>query len=180
MNAESLRDGGLLGDARRDTEDEAVPGLQGAQVAPTDGSPARRTKLLTDIYNTCTFTMHVTDPSDFKEAVKSKAWREAMDDEINSIISNDTWELCDLPDGKKAIGLKWIFKTKFNSEGKIQKLKARVVAKGYSQRPGIDYEEVFSPVARMETVRMVLALAAHSGWEVFHFDVKSAFLNGDI
>lgn len=84
------------------------------------------------------------------------------------------------PTDQKIIGLKWIFKTKYRADGEIQKYKARIVAKGYSQEQGVDYDEVFSPVARIETVRMLLALAAHRRWKVYHLDVKSAFLNGDI
>jgi hypothetical protein len=76
--------------------------------------------------------------------------------------------------------LKWVFKVKRDPAGNIVKHKARLVAKGYAQREGVDFDEVFAPVARMETVRVLLALAAHSGWEVHHMDVKSAFLNGKL
>ncbi|GJY53377.1 zinc finger, CCHC-type containing protein [Tanacetum coccineum] len=81
---------------------------------------------------------------------------------------------------QKAIGLKWVFKTKRDAEGKIIKYKARLVAKGYVQEQGIDFDEVFAPVARIETVRLILALAAYHGWQVHHLDVKSAFLHGDL
>jgi hypothetical protein len=85
-----------------------------------------------------------------------------------------------LPPGKRPIGLKWVFKLKKNAEGEIIKYKARLVAKGYVQKQGIDFEEVFAPVARLDTVRMILALAANRGWQVHHLDVKTAFLNGDL
>ena len=85
-----------------------------------------------------------------------------------------------MPKGQKAIGLKWVFKLKKDPDGKIVKHKARLVAKGYAQVQGVDFEEVFAPVARIETVRVLLALAAKGGWEVHHMDVKSAFLNGDL
>lgn len=107
-------------------------------------------------------------------------WREACEDEITSIKKNKTWTLVDLPLGCKAIGLKWIFKIKRNTDGSIKKFKARLVAKGYVQRHGIDFEEVFAPVARMETVRVIVALAASNGWEIHHLDVKTAFLHGDL
>ena len=85
-----------------------------------------------------------------------------------------------LPDGHKVIDLKWIFKLKRDSSGKVTKHKARLVAKGYVQEHGIDCEEGFAPVTRMETVRLLLALAAKNSWQVHHLDVKTAFLNGDI
>jgi hypothetical protein len=103
-----------------------------------------------------------------------------MDSEIESIEKNNTWELTTLPKGSKAIGVKWIYKTKFNEMGKIEKYKRRLVAKGYTQKYGIDYNEVFAPVARWDTIRTVLACAASKGWCVFQLDVKSAFLHGDL
>ena len=86
----------------------------------------------------------------------------------------------DLPDKQKAIGLKWVFKIKKDPSGKVVKHKARLVAKGYAQVQGVDFNEVFAPVVRIETVRVILALAAQGGWQVHHMDVKSAFLNGDL
>ncbi|KAF0933840.1 hypothetical protein E2562_019294 [Oryza meyeriana var. granulata] len=86
----------------------------------------------------------------------------------------------DLPPGHRPIGLKWVFKLKRDEQGAIVKHKARIVAKGYIQQQGIDYDEVFAPVAQMESVRMLLAVAAQRGWLVHHMDVKSAFLNGEL
>ncbi|CAJ2660326.1 unnamed protein product [Trifolium pratense] len=103
-----------------------------------------------------------------------------MDAEIKAIEDNNTWELSVLPEGMKAIGVKWIYKTKYNEMGQIDKHKARLVAKGYTQKYGIDYSEVFAPVARWETIRTVLALAASKGWCVYQLDVKSAFLHGEL
>jgi hypothetical protein len=120
------------------------------------------------------------DPSTYEEAAKFEIWRKAMDQEIESIEKNDTWELTDLPSGGKKIGVKWIYKTKYNEAGKIEKYKARLVAKGYSQQHGIDYNEVFAPVARWDTIRTILALAASKGWDVYQLDVKSAFLHGEL
>lgn len=120
------------------------------------------------------------DPVTFKEAVKYQKWKEAMNLEMRAIERNDTWELTLLPKEAKAIGLKWLFKTKLNEKGEVDKCKARLVAKGYSQQAGVDYTEVFAPVARWDTIRMILALAASKDWKVFQLDVKSAFLHGEI
>ena len=128
----------------------------------------------------CAFALFVTDPTNVESAINNEVWRRAMQEEIDAIERNGTWKLDDLPEGKKAISLKWIFKTKFNSDGTIQKHKARLVARGCIQEHGIDYEETFSPVARFETVRVILALAAQMQWTIFQFDVKSAYLNGEL
>ncbi|CAA7032829.1 unnamed protein product [Microthlaspi erraticum] len=124
--------------------------------------------------------MIISDPTSFQEAVKHQKWREAMNAEMNSIEKNQTWSLVSLPDGAKAIGVKWIYKTKFNELGEVDKFKARLVVKGYAQEYGVDYTEVFAAVARMDTVRMILAVAAHKGWTVYQLDVKSAFLHGKL
>ena len=120
------------------------------------------------------------DPIDFENAVKEEKWRKAMDDEIDSIKRNDTWEIFDLPDGQQTIGIKWVFKTKLKENGKVEKYKTRLVAKGYKQQHGIDYTEVFSPVGRYDTIRLVVALAEQNSWEIFQLDVKSAFLHGHL
>jgi hypothetical protein len=103
-----------------------------------------------------------------------------MDDELESIRDNNTWKLVDLPNNHKAIGLKWVYKIKKGAEGKLVKHKARLVAKGYVQEQGVDFEEVFAPVARMESVRLLMALATQESWKLHHMDVKSAFLNGEL
>jgi hypothetical protein len=120
------------------------------------------------------------EPVSHVDAVKEKGWREAMVEELASIEENGTWEMTSLPPGHRAIGLKWVYKLKRDANGEVVKHKARLVAKEYVQRQGVDFEEVFAPVARMETVRMLLALAAHHGWPVHHMDVKTAFLNGEL
>lgn len=120
------------------------------------------------------------DPCSFEEAAVEEKWRKAMDCEMESIEKNETWQLTPLPTGAKKIGVKWVFKTKLNENGEVDKYKARLVAKGYAQQHGIDYNEVFAPVARWDTIRTVLALAAQKGWSVYQLDVKSAFLHGDL
>lgn len=124
--------------------------------------------------------MTESDPVRFDEAVKDDVWREAMESEIKSIEKNNTWELTALPDGFTPIGVKWVYKTKLNEDGEVDKHKARLVAKGYAQCYGIDYTEVFAPVARLDTIRSIIAVAAQSSWEIFQLDVKSAFLHGEL
>uniref|UniRef100_A0A2N9IT68 CCHC-type domain-containing protein n=1 Tax=Fagus sylvatica TaxID=28930 RepID=A0A2N9IT68_FAGSY len=124
------------------------------------------------------------DPSTFQEAIESSEkdkWMEAMVEENESLSKNKTWELTELPKGKKPIGCKWVFKKKeavLEKEG--ERFKARLVAKGYSQRHGIDYDEVFSPVVRHTSIRVVLALVADQDLELEQLDVKTAFLHGNL
>lgn len=100
------------------------------------------------------------DPVKFGDATKEGKWREAMKHKIQSIEKNQTWELVDLPSQAKKIRVKWVYKTKLNREGKVEKCKARLVPKGYSQTEGIDYTEVFAPVAHWGIIRSILAVAA--------------------
>ena len=103
-----------------------------------------------------------------------------MDSEIAAIEMNNSWELTDLPKEHKTIGLKWVYKTKLNENGEIDKYKARLVAKGYKQEFGVDYKEVFAPIARLDTIRLVLATTAQNSWPVYQLDVKSTFLHGEL
>jgi hypothetical protein len=123
--------------------------------------------------------MSTREPCSFAEAEQDDAWRATMQEEIDSVERNRTWELADLPQGHRAITLKWVYKLKRNEAGEIVKHKARLVARGFVQHEGIDFDEVFASVARLESLRL-LALAAQEGWQVHHMDVKSAFLNGDL
>lgn len=100
--------------------------------------------------------------------------------EIDAIEKNNTQELTTLPPDAKKIGVKWIYKTKLNEKGQIEKYKARLVAKGYSQQYGINYNEVFAPVARWDTIRTILSLAACNNWSGYQLDVKTAFLHGEL
>jgi hypothetical protein len=103
-----------------------------------------------------------------------------MTEEISSIKENNTWDLVNLPVGHRPIGLKWVYKLKKNPSGEIVKHKTRLVAKGYVHKVGVDFDEVYAPVARLDSVRMLLALAAPEKWMVHYMDVKSVFLNGDL
>ncbi len=115
--------------------------------------------------------MSVTDddPRTVKEAMDSedgKLWKEAMVDEMASLHKNEAWDLVELPTGRKPIGSKWVFKKKTNAEGKVEKYKARLVAKGYSQVPRIDFGDIFSPIAKVTSIRLLLSVAATFDFEV--------------
>jgi hypothetical protein len=103
-----------------------------------------------------------------------------MDEEYSTLMDNNTWDLVPLPKGRKLVRCRWIYRTKIAADGEINKYKSQLVAKGYSQVHGIDYTETFAPVAKMDSIRLVLAIAASRRWEVHHMDVKSAFLHGDL
>lgn len=103
-----------------------------------------------------------------------------MEAEMESIRASNTWDHATLPAGHRAIGLKWVFKVKRDPAGNIVNHKARLVAKGYAQRQGVDFDEVFAPVGRLETVGLLLAVAAQRQWTVHHMDVRLAFLNCEL
>ena len=102
----------------------------------------------------------------------------AMNEELDQIEKNETWDLVPRPKNKNIIGTKWVFKNKMNEDGQVIKNKARLVCKGYAQVEGIDFEETFAPVARLEAIGMFLAFASHKKLKVYQMDVKSSFLNG--
>lgn len=120
------------------------------------------------------------EPWDYNEAKSLKVWVDSCKEKLNSIEKNNTWILVDIPKGFKPIGLKWVFKIKRNADGSISKYKARLVAKDYVQRHDIDYDKIFAPVARIETIRMIIAIAASKEWPIHHLDVKTAFLHGEL
>jgi len=101
-----------------------------------------------------------------------------MQEEIYAIEKNNTWELTTLRPSQRTINVKWVYKIKHTTDGRIERYKARLVAKGYKQKYGVDYEEVFAPVARLDMMRMLISLAAHHIWKIYQLDVKSTFLNG--
>jgi len=122
-------------------------------------------------------------PTTIEEAYSSPdadLWKEAVRSEMNSVMSNVTWEIVDRPYGCKPIGCKWVFKKKLRPDGTIERYKARLVAKGYTQKEGEDFFDTYSPVARLTTIRVLLSLAASYGLIVHQMDVKTAFLNGEL
>ncbi|GKD68078.1 retrovirus-related pol polyprotein from transposon TNT 1-94, partial [Tanacetum coccineum] len=120
------------------------------------------------------------EPKKLIEALKEEGWIIAMQEELNQFERNKVWALVPKPHGKTIIGTKWIWKNKMDKKGIVIKNKARLVSQGYNQQEGIDYEETFAPVARLEAIRIFLAYAAYMGFMVYQMDVKSAFLNGKI
>ncbi|RVW80368.1 Retrovirus-related Pol polyprotein from transposon TNT 1-94 [Vitis vinifera] len=129
------------------------------------------------------FTSSITDiqvPQNIQEAFKYPKWKAAVDEEVRALEKNGTWEITDLPRGKKPVGCKWIFTVKYKADGNVDRYKARLVAKGFTQSYGIDYQETFAPVAKLNTVRVLLSLAANLDWSLHQLDVKNAFLNGDL
>jgi hypothetical protein len=119
-------------------------------------------------------------PTCFEEAIQKKEWADAMTEEYQSIIKNDVWEIVPRPKSKDVVSSKWLFKIKHAADGSIEKYKARFVARGFSQKEGIDYEETFAPVARYTSIRTIIALAAKMKWTLHQMDVKTTFLNGVI
>jgi len=119
-------------------------------------------------------------PRDWNEAKHDPKWREAMLEELRALEKNKTWDIVKLPMGKKAVSCKWVFTVKQTPEGKVERYKARLVARGYSQTYGIDYDETFAPVAKMSTVRTLVSCAANFGWPLYQLDVKNAFLHGEL
>jgi hypothetical protein len=125
----------------------------------------------------------IDDPTSSKEVMKSEnslKWREAMEEELRSMSSNDVWDLVEIPDGAKRVGCKWVFKMKYDSKEKIERFEVSLVAKGYTQREEIDYTETFSHVSKKDSFKIVMALVAHYDLELHQMDVKTAFLNGDL
>uniref|UniRef100_A0A2N9FF82 Leucine-rich repeat-containing N-terminal plant-type domain-containing protein n=1 Tax=Fagus sylvatica TaxID=28930 RepID=A0A2N9FF82_FAGSY len=123
-------------------------------------------------------TLH--EPHTFREASSDPLWQQAMKEELDALLKTGTWDLVDLPAGKSAIGCKWVYKIKTRSDGTVDRYKARLVAKGFTQEYGIDYEETFAPVARLSSVRTLIAVSASRHWPLFQMDVKNAFLNGEL
>ncbi|GJW50006.1 ribonuclease H-like domain, reverse transcriptase, RNA-dependent DNA polymerase [Tanacetum coccineum] len=131
---------------------------------------------------TCLFACFLSqeEPKKVSQALADESWVEAMQEELLQFKLQEVWVLCDLPEGKRVIGTKWVFRNKRDERGTIIKNKARLVAQGYRQEEGVDYDEVFAPVARIEAIRLFLAFASFMGFIVYQMDVKSAFLYGNI
>ena len=119
-------------------------------------------------------------PRSIEEAIKISDWREVVFEEMKALKKNETWEICSLPKGVVPVGYKWVFTVNHKSDGTLERFKARLVAKGYPQTYEINYLETFAPVAKVNTVRVLLSLAARNDWSLHQMDVKNAFLNGEL
>ena len=114
----------------------------------------------------CSLITAIFEPKSYSEAIKDPKWQNAMADEIAALESNQTWSLTSLPSHKKAIGCKWVYRIKYKADGTVERYKARLVAKGFTQQEGLDFTDTFSPVAKMTSVKTVLAIAAVKGWHL--------------
>ncbi|GJY64603.1 retrovirus-related pol polyprotein from transposon TNT 1-94 [Tanacetum coccineum] len=145
------------------------------------GSLNQRT-LRSQVQNQSNFFCFVSsiEPKNIKEAIQNESWSMAMQEELNQFKTNDVWSLVPPPKNQTIIGTKWVFKNKLDENGVVSRNKARLVAQGYNQQEGIDFDETYAPVARLESIRILLAYACAHDFKLFQMDVKSAFLNGFI
>jgi Reverse transcriptase (RNA-dependent DNA polymerase) len=193
----------IIEDATNNEMDPIVEGMQTEEIQPSRieyqipqdlrevsshplsnviGDPRERVKTrseLNQMIGHCAFVSHI-EPKNFKDANVDPNWICAMQDELAQFERNRVWELVPKPNDRMIIGTKWVFRNKKDEDGNVIRNKARLVAQGYKQQEGIDFEETFAPVARLESIRMLLAYASNKNFKLFQMDVKSAFLNGFI
>ena len=118
------------------------------------------------------------EPQNLDEALENRNWKEAMDAKYMALMKNKTWHLVPPQKGRNIIDCKWVYKIKRKSDGSLDRYKARLLAKGFKQRYGIDYEDTFSPVIKSTTIRVILSIAISRGWSLRQHDVQNAFLHG--
>ncbi|KAL8088633.1 hypothetical protein AgCh_038420 [Apium graveolens] len=193
-NSESIVSGGVSDNENEDNMDhggasssrENLPSARKWTKSHTPdliiGNPDAGVRTRTGTSNECLYNSFLsqTEPKKVKETLQDADWVQAMQEELNEFERNKVWTLVPRPKNRSVVGTKWVFRNKTDSDGIITRNKARLVAKGYSQHEGIDYDETFAPVARLEAIRIFLAYAAHKKFTVFQMDVKSAFLNGEL
>ncbi|GKU98443.1 hypothetical protein SLEP1_g11451 [Rubroshorea leprosula] len=171
-----------VGNASDNFEPSSTSSSTNELVVPSSSHPTRVRKppnYLRD-YHCFPAVTSLHEPQSYQEASSNPLWQQAMQDELQALENTRTWDLVDLPTEKSLIGCKWVYKIKTRSDGSVERYKAHLVAKGFTQEYGIDYEETFAPVARLTSVRSLLAIAAIWRWKLFQMDVKNAFLNGDL
>ena len=151
-----------------------------SQCQPDDDEPRRnkRTRMSKSFGPDFLTYLLEDEPQSFKEAMSSLEapyWKELINDEVESILKNHTWELVDLPPGSKPLGYEWIFKKKMKVDGSIDKYKARLVIKGYKQKEGLYYFDTYSPVTRISSIRMLIVITAIHNLKIHQMDVKTTF-----
>ncbi|KAJ9564858.1 hypothetical protein OSB04_000824 [Centaurea solstitialis] len=161
------------------------PALRWTKDHPIDqvlGNPSSGVKTRRQSGNICLYVNFISEnePKEIDDALRDPAWVSAMQEELAEFIRNNVWLLVPRPRKRTIIGSKWIFQNKLDEIGTIIRNKARLMAQGYKQEEGIDYDETFAPVARLEAIRLFLAYAAHMNFKVFQMDIKNAFLNGKL
>nr|KYP64997.1 Retrovirus-related Pol polyprotein from transposon TNT 1-94 [Cajanus cajan] len=122
----------------------------------------------------------IIEPRSYQDVINHDCWKEAIRAELDALDKQKTWILTDLPSKKRVVGCRWVFKVKYHADGSVERYKARIVAKGFTQIPGLDYIDTFSPVVRMTTVRVLLVIVVASNWSVHQLDINTAFLHGDL
>ncbi|KAJ8900220.1 hypothetical protein K2173_024860 [Erythroxylum novogranatense] len=133
------------------------------------------------IYTTSKYPLPRTEePCTIAEALRLPQWRASATDEFNALVRNNTWDIVPASEAQNVVGCKWLFRIKQKSDGSIDKYKSRLVAKGFSQAPGIDYKETFSPVVKHSTIKVVLTIALANRWSLHQMDVNNAFLQGHL
>lgn len=131
-----------------------------------------------DFHLYTTSPTYPSEPSTISQALKHPSWCNAMQNEFNTLERNDTWSLVPPSEASKLVGCKWVYPTEYKPDGSIDRLKPRLVAKGFHQRPDIDYRETFSPVLKPATLRLILSLAISQKWSLRQLDINNAFLQG--
>lgn len=168
-----------IGPEQQNVADTAAPLFRRSERNNKGIAPRR---LIEEIHTYIAETKFI-EPKAYNEAILSNEkseWIFAMNEEMKSLNENETWELVQLPNDRRAIGCKWVYKIKTDAAGQLQQFKARLVARGFSQKYGTDYDQIFAPVVRQATFRILLAMATKEGMTVIHLDAKTAFLNGNL